>query len=92
MSKDQKYIIAKDNFLNHFKNKMKSAIGEKNYLFYDSKFIEIDGKLIFCIQCEKANDPVFVDDKDFYVRTVPATDKLEGSEQANFIKNRFYSN
>ena len=92
MSKEQKYTIAKDNFLKHFKNKMKTAIGEKNYLFYDSKFIEIDGKLIFRIQCKKAIDPVFVYDKDFYVRTDPATDKLEGSEQANFIKNRFYSN
>ena len=38
---------------------------------------------------EEANQPVFVRDKDFFIRTSPATDKLDGSKLHQYIKNRF---
>jgi hypothetical protein len=37
-----------------------------------------------------SDKPVFVDQKDFYLRTSPATDRVEGQKQVDYINSRFY--
>ncbi len=80
----------RDNFLKHFKNILKSRIGEASYpkLKYDT--VELNGRLVFHVNCLPSDIEVFVDDKDFYVRTNPATDKLEGSTLTKYVKQRFH--
>lgn len=84
-----KFFKSTDKFMLHFKNKIKTRIGEDNYPFLDVNLISIGNSKILEVTCKQSIDPVFVDGNDFYVRTNPATDKLEGPKLINYIKNRF---
>lgn len=78
-----------DNFLKHLKNKLKTRIGEQFYPFIDYAIVVVNGiKLVrFC--CIRAEKPCFLDGTSLYVRTNPATDKLEGQKQYEYIQNHF---
>ena len=78
-----------DKFLLHFKNLIKVRIGEEFYPFIEYKAIHVDGKLILIVECEESPSPCYLDNKDFYVRTNPATDKLEGPRLVEYIRNHF---
>jgi hypothetical protein len=45
---------------------------------------------VLYVNCEKSAKPCYLDGKDFYVRTNPSTDKLEGPKLVNYIQNHFY--
>ena len=79
----------KDKFLLHFKNLLKSKIGEQFYPFIEHNLVNVDGLLVLCVNCRQSTHAVFLDDKDFYVRTNPATDKLEGRKLLDYIQNHF---
>jgi len=81
----------KDKFLLHFKNHIKSRIGEEFYPFINHKFVSVDGKDVLLVECKQSTTGCFLDNKDFYVRTNPATDKLEGPKLLDYIKNHFPS-
>jgi len=51
--------------------------------------VKCDGKLILKVDCDKSVSEVYVDSIDFYVRTNPATDKLEGPKLIEYIRNHF---
>lgn len=80
---------SKDKFLLDFKNAIKTHIGEQCYPLIDQRLIELDGKLILCVDCQASSTAVFVDDNDFYVRTNPATDLLTGKTLLAYIDNHF---
>jgi len=44
---------------------------------------------VFRVNCAPSDIEVFVDGKDFYVRTNPATDKLDGPKLLEYVKQRF---
>lgn len=77
-----------DKFLLRFKNKIKSMLGENNYPLINQNLIKINNKLILKVHCSISEPEVFVDGNDYYVRTNPATDKLEGRELIAYIENR----
>lgn len=79
----------KDNYLKHFKNLMAKRIGEPYYPFIDQKLIEIDKQNVLLIQCKASKKPCYLDNSGFYVRTNPATDKLEGPRLVDYINNHF---
>jgi len=81
---------SRDNFLLHFKNLIKSRIGEGFYPLIDHKLIEVDSRYVLIVEVKKSSEAVYVDGKDFYVRTNPATDKLEGPQLVAYIKNHFH--
>ena len=78
-----------DQFLLHFKNVLRSRIGEQYYPFISYRIIDISGKLIVYVKCKQSKSEVYIDGKDFYVRTNPATDKLEGPKLVSYIKHHF---
>lgn len=78
-----------DKFLLHFKNLLQSKLGETCYPFVDQKLIRIKNRKIFSITCTPADKEVFVEDTEFYVRTNPATDLLEGRRLTEYIRLRF---
>jgi len=82
---------SKDKFLLHFKNNLKSRIGEENYPFINQRLVAVGGLPILLVECKKSTNGCFVDGKDFYVRTNPSTDKLEGAKLISYIKNNFLS-
>ncbi|SKC49403.1 ATP-binding protein [Paraburkholderia hospita] len=81
----------KDKLLLHFKNLIKTRIGEQFYPYIDQTLVLIGNKSVLCVECRQSSSEVYVDDKDFYVRTNPATDKLEGPKLVAYIKNHFSS-
>jgi len=80
-----------DKFLLHFKNKLKDNIGEQYYPLIDYEIVDIDDKTILHVKCQKSDKEVFNKKQDFYVRTNPSTDKLEGKELVEYIRNNFSS-
>lgn len=85
----EKFFKSTDKFLLHVKNRIKTRIGEQFYPFINQHLVGVEGKLILMVECDPSPDEVFVDEKDFYVRTNPATDKLEGRKLSDYIKHRF---
>ncbi len=84
-----KFYKNSDRYLLHFKNRIKSQIGEGFYPLIDYKMVDVDGKNIMRVSCGIANTPCFLNDADFYVRSGPSTDLLEGKKQHEYIQERF---
>ena len=78
-----------DRFLLHFKNLIKFRIGEQSYPFINQRLVNVDSKWVLFVECLRSGSEVYVDDKDFYVRTNPATDKLEGPKLVAYIRSHF---
>lgn len=78
-----------DKFLNNFKDLFKKHIGPEFYPFIEQRIIDLNEKKVFLVSCLPSDKEVFVDERDFYVRTTPATDKLEGRSQSDYIRTRF---
>jgi hypothetical protein len=79
----------KDSYKLHFTNKVKERVGEQNYALIDYEIVDVGDKLVLRVDCQPSDEPVFLDDKDFYVRTNPSANKLQGSKQIEYIKKRF---
>ena len=78
-----------DNFLKHLKNIIKARIGEQFYLFIEYRVIKVDAKHVLFVECKASESACYLYGKDFYVRTNPATDKLEGPKLVEYVKIRF---
>ena len=80
---------SKDKFQLHLKTLIKENIGLGSSNFINLELITINDKEIIHVSCKKSDEPVYIKDKDFYIRTGPATDKLEGRELVNYTTSRF---
>ncbi len=78
-----------DGYLLHFKNRLKGRIGEQFYPYVDQKLVKASGLTVLMVICEKSPRPCYLDRKDFYVRTNPATDKLIGPTLVEYVRNHF---
>jgi Putative DNA-binding domain len=78
-----------DKFLLHWKNLLKDRIGAHYYPFIEYRIIKVDDKQVLFVQCKRSRKACFLDEKDFYVRTNPATDKLEGTRMQDYIDIHF---
>jgi hypothetical protein len=87
----EKFHKNTDKFLLHFKNLLKSKIGEEFYPFIDNRLVKVDDVNVLLVECKASQTPCYLDSKDFYVRTNPATDKLEGPKLVKYVKHRFPS-
>jgi hypothetical protein len=78
-----------DKYLLNFKNAVKGHIGEGFYPLINWRLIEVDNRNVLFVDCRKSNKPCFLDEKDFYVRTNPSVDKLEGQKLFEYVGNHF---
>lgn len=85
----EKFYKNLDKFLLHWKNLLKTRIGEEYYPFIEYRAIKVDVKHVLFVECKSSQSPCYLDRKDFYVRTNPATDKLEGPKLVEYVKNHF---
>jgi len=83
------YKGSKDSYLKHFKDILKQSIGEDFYPLIDDDLVEVDDKTILIVECKQSTYPCYINDKDFFVRTNPATDRLEGRKALEYIKRHF---
>jgi hypothetical protein len=80
---------SRDKFLLHLKDKIKSRIGVSVFNFIEIRLVNVEGNQVLLVACLPSDREVFLDDRDFYVRTSPATEKLEGRSFSNYVRNRF---
>lgn len=80
---------SKDKFQLHLKTLIKENIGLGSSNFINLELKTINDKEIIQVSCKKSDEPIYIKDKDFYIRTGPATDKLEGRELVNYTTSRF---
>jgi hypothetical protein len=83
------YKGVKDKFLLHFKNRLKSDVGEDFYPFINYQLVDVDGRRVLRAKCDSSTKPCFLKGTDFYVRTNPATDKLEGPKLVEYVRSHF---
>lgn len=88
---DKFYKKSTDKFLLHVKNLIKTRIGEEFYPYIEYELIYVNQKNILIVKCKESSSPCYLDDADFYVRTNPATDKLEGPKLVKYVENHFRS-
>jgi len=84
-----KFYKTHDDYLLKFRNLIKERIGGQAYDFVDYRLIKIGDKHVLLVECKESPIPIYVDDNDFYVRTNPATDKLDGPKMVTYITNHF---
>ena len=80
---------SKDKFQLHLKTLIKENIGLGFNNFINQEVIKIDGKEIVHITCKKSQEAVYIKNIDFYIRSGPSTDKLEGRDLVKYTKTRF---
>lgn len=78
-----------DKFTLHVKSKIKARLGVFALNFIEMTIVEVDDNCVFKVECLPSNEEIFIDNKEFYVRTSPSTDKLEGRDLSTYVKNRF---
>ena len=78
-----------DRYKLKFKDEIKSKIGEEFYSLIDYDLFNIAGHHVLKVDCKPSNEPCFYDQTEFFVRTNPATDKLEGRKLSDYLKTRF---
>lgn len=77
-----------DTFLLYWKNFLKNRIGVEYYPFIESRVIKVGDKPVLFVECKSSRSGCFLDKKDYYVRTNPATDRLEGPKLVEYVRNR----
>ena len=81
-----------DKFLLHFKNLLDRHIGLSFIPLIHYELVEIVGKKILEVDCDRSDEAVFLkagSDEEFYVRTGPSSDKLDGKRLLDYIKRHF---
>jgi len=78
-----------DKYLLNFNSVIKERIGSDCFNFIEFGLFRVKDKLIFKIDCKPSNRPHFIDKKEFYVRTSPATREYLGPDLLNYVKERF---
>jgi len=76
----------------HFKNLLSQHIGLEFSNYINLIVNSIDDKTILVIECERANRPVFLfnkNDEAFYIRSGPASVKLSVSKVIRYVQNRY---
>jgi hypothetical protein len=86
---EEDFYQSTDKYKLNFKNALNTKIGSEFYPLIDFELISVGGKQILKVDCKPSSEPCFFDQTEFFVRTNPATDKLEGKKQADYIKNHF---
>jgi hypothetical protein len=81
-----------DKFLLHLKNLIKRSIGEEFYTLIETNVVKIDTKILIVVDVLRSDSEVYLDGKEFFVRTNPSTDKLEGRKLVEYCKRRFFKN
>lgn len=81
---------SKDKFLLYLQNKIRNRIGVEYSPYINYELIEADKNCtVLLVSCKASETECYLDGDLFYVRTSPATHKLEGSKLVDYVKIRF---
>lgn len=80
-----------DKMMLHFKNLIKDRLGADVLSLVEREIVNYGHTKVLVVLCERSQKEVWMDKKDFYVRSHPSTDRLEGPELLQYCKRRFFS-
>ena len=81
---------SKDEFLLYLQNKIQNRIGGEYYLYINYELVKVDRNCtVLLVNCKASKKACYLDGKHFYVRTNPATLKLEGPRLVDYVNERF---
>ncbi len=83
------YKNSNDKFLLHFRNLIKNQIGQKFYHYMDYNIFKIEDEEILLVDCKPSDIPCFLNEKEFFVRINPASEKLDGPKLLEYVNVRF---
>ncbi|WP_066757901.1 RNA-binding domain-containing protein [Crocinitomix algicola] len=83
------FFKSNDKYLLNFKNALNTKIGSEFYPLIDFDLFQVLDKHVLRVTCKPSKKACFYDGNEFYVRTNPATDKLEGRQLIEYVKRRF---
>lgn len=84
----EKFYQSNDKFLLHFRGLLKTKLGEKFFESIDQHLIRIDNKSILLVDCKPSTVPAYIEGTDYYIRTNPSTEKLDGPQLVDYIRQR----
>lgn len=80
-----------DKYLLYVKDLIKMQVGEEFYPYIDYKLMDVDGTDVLQVKCKSSVTPCYLGGKEFYVRTNPASDQLDGPKLVEYINCHFKS-
>jgi hypothetical protein len=78
-----------DKYKLYFTNKIKEKIGLHFLSFIEYELFKVNNHQVLRVECKPSSEPCFYEDREFFVRANPATNKLEGKKQITYIQERF---
>lgn len=78
-----------DDYVRHYKSLIKDRIGADVFPYIDYKLVDVNGRKVLFTTCQTSPKPCFLEGKEFYIRTNPASDRLEGSTLARYLQEHF---
>jgi hypothetical protein len=78
-----------DKFRLRFQNLLRDRIGQAYYDFIDVSIVDVDEKPVVVVECKPSPYPFYLDENEFYVRTNPASHRLEDPDLREYINNHF---
>ena len=75
----------------HFTHMISNGIGDEFLPYIWFALVDIEGKTIMVVNCDKCKKPVFFKDgktEEFYVRSGPSSIVLTGKSLVNYVSNR----
>ena len=88
----QKFHKSNDKFMQYFSNLIRHKIGPEVFHLVEYELIYLRGAQLLMVSCQKSSKEIFMNGEEFYVRTNPATDRLEGKKLLDYCKTRFNKN
>ena len=79
-----------DKYLLHFKDVVMKKIGPKFLTLINYSIQLVGNKKLLVIVCQPSSEPIYINsEKDFFARTGPATEKLEGPTLVEYVAKHF---
>ena len=83
------FYKSKDKYLLNFKNAINTKIGSEFYPLIEYDVYKVWDKKVLKVDCQPSKRACFYNVNEFYVRTNPATDRLEGQKLIEYVNRRF---
>ena len=82
------YNYSTDKYLLYFADKLKARIGQGHSSLVEFDLVKVEKVQVLHVQVQRSEISCFLDNKDYYVRQGPRSDKLEGPDLEKHLRNR----
>jgi len=83
------YRNSEDNYFKYLKDVFRDRIGLDFWDYIEYQIVVVDKKKVLRVDCSPTDKPCYLDGKEFWIRTHPASDQLEGPQLISYVTKRF---